>query len=38
MWDEEMFALKWLEVNDIYQALDFVFIIEKRAQKLLETM
>lgn len=34
MWDEELFALKWLEADDIYQALDLVFIEEKRVQKL----
>lgn len=26
MWDEEIFALKWLEADSVYQALDLVFI------------
>lgn len=34
MWDEEIFALQWLETEDIYQALDLVFIEDKRSYKL----
>lgn len=34
MWDEEAFALKWLETEDIYEALNLSFIEEKRLQKM----
>lgn len=34
MWDEEMFSLKWLEADSIYQALNPNFIKEMKVQKL----
>lgn len=34
MGDEEIFALHWLETDDVYQALDPIYIEEKMSQKL----
>lgn len=34
MWDEDKFALQWLETQDIYQVLDPIFIEENRSHKL----
>lgn len=34
MWDEEMFALKWLGDDSVYQALDPNFIEGRKAQRL----
>lgn len=34
MWDEEMFALSWIETKDVYQDLDPLFIEEKKMEKL----
>lgn len=33
MWDDEVFALKWLEANSVYQVLDPNFIKESMAHK-----